>query len=127
VTVAATAAGTDHAASLFMKGIMENNDEARTVIRTAEQLDPEQHEQLLAALRERKRRVGTADRHPWPSHLRRRTRTAPHAQRRPAHLAALALVRSAGFSPQKLPNTVNIHIIISRYVDFFLEPPLLCG
>jgi len=41
---------------------MENNGEAGTVIRTAEQLDPEQREQLLAALRERKRRVGTADR-----------------------------------------------------------------
>jgi HK97 family phage portal protein len=62
LAVAATAAGTDHAASLFMKGIMENNGEAGTVIRTAEQLDPEQREQLLAALRERKRRVGTADR-----------------------------------------------------------------
>jgi HK97 family phage portal protein len=62
LAVAATAAGTDHAASLFMKGIMENNGEAGTVIRTAEQLDPEQREQLLAALRERKRRVGMADR-----------------------------------------------------------------
>jgi HK97 family phage portal protein len=60
--VAATAAGTDHAASLFMKGVMENNGEAGTVLRTSEQLDPEQREQLLAALRERKRRAGTADR-----------------------------------------------------------------
>ena len=41
---------------------MENNGETGTVLRTAEQLDPEQREQLLAALRERKRRVGTADR-----------------------------------------------------------------
>jgi HK97 family phage portal protein len=62
LAVAATAAGTDHAASLFMKGIMENNGDGGTVIRTAEQLDPEQREQLLGALRERKRRVGTADR-----------------------------------------------------------------
>jgi hypothetical protein len=59
---AATAAGTDYAASLFMKGIMENNGEAGVVVRTGEQLDPEQREQLLAALRERKRRAGTADR-----------------------------------------------------------------
>ena len=54
LAVAATAAGTDHAASLFMKGIMENNGEAGA----AEQLGPEQREQLLAALRERKRRGG---------------------------------------------------------------------
>jgi HK97 family phage portal protein len=62
LAVASTAAGTDHAAALFMKGLMENNGETGTVLRTAEQLDPEQREQLLAALRERKRRVGTADR-----------------------------------------------------------------
>jgi HK97 family phage portal protein len=62
LAVAATAAGTDHAASLFMRGVMENNGEAGTVVRTSEQLDPEQREQLLAALRDRKRRVGTADR-----------------------------------------------------------------
>ena len=62
LAVAATAASTDHAASLFMKGIMENNGETGTVLRTNEQLDPEQREQLLAALRERKRRGGTADR-----------------------------------------------------------------
>ncbi len=62
LAVAATAAGTDYAASLFMKGIMENNGEAGTILRTSEQLDPEQREQLLATLRERKRRAGTADR-----------------------------------------------------------------
>jgi HK97 family phage portal protein len=62
LAVAATAARTDHAASLFMKGIMENNGDVGTVLRTNEQLDPEQREQLLAALRERKRRAGTADR-----------------------------------------------------------------
>ena len=62
LTVAATAAGTDRAAALFMKGIMENNGDAGMVIRTNEQLDPEQREQLLAALRERKRRAGSADR-----------------------------------------------------------------
>jgi len=62
LAVAATAASTDHAASLFMKGVMENNGETGTILRTSEQLDPEQREQLMAALRERKRRVGTADR-----------------------------------------------------------------
>ena len=62
LTVAATAAGTDRAASLFMKGIMENNGDVGRVIRTNEQLDPEQREQLLAALRERKRHAGNADR-----------------------------------------------------------------
>ena len=62
LAVASTAASTDHAAALFMKGLMENNGDVGTVLRTDEQLDPEQREQLLAALRDRKRRVGTADR-----------------------------------------------------------------
>ena len=60
--VASTAASTDHAASMFMKGIMENNGDAGTILRTSEQLDADQREQILAALRERKRRAGTADR-----------------------------------------------------------------
>jgi HK97 family phage portal protein len=62
LAAAATAAGTDYAASLHMKGIMENNGEAGTILRTNEQLDLEQREQIVAALRERKRRPGTADR-----------------------------------------------------------------
>jgi len=62
LSVAATAASADYAASLLMKGLMENNGETGMILRTTEQLDPEQREQILAALRERKRRVGTADR-----------------------------------------------------------------
>jgi HK97 family phage portal protein len=60
LAVAATAAGTDYAASLFMKGIMENNGDTGTILRTDEQLDAVQREQILAHLRERKRRCGTA-------------------------------------------------------------------
>jgi len=62
LVAAATAAGTDYAAGMHMKGIMENNGEAGMILRTSEQLDPEQREQMLAAVRERKRRAGTADR-----------------------------------------------------------------
>jgi HK97 family phage portal protein len=62
LAVAGTAASTDYAASLHMRGIMENNGEAGLILRTSEQLDPEQREQILAALRERKRRAGSADR-----------------------------------------------------------------
>jgi phage portal protein BeeE len=62
LSAAATAAGTDYAASLHMRGIMENNGESGAILRTSEQLDPEQREQIVAALRERKRRPGTADR-----------------------------------------------------------------
>ncbi len=61
LTAAATAAGTDYAASMHMRGIMENNGEAGPIVRTSEQLDPEQREQILAALRERKRKPGMAD------------------------------------------------------------------
>ena len=61
LAVAATAAGTDYAASLYMKGIMENNGDTGTILRSNEQLDAAQREQILAAVRERKRRPGTAD------------------------------------------------------------------
>jgi phage portal protein BeeE len=61
LAVAATAASTDYAASLYMKGIMENNGDTGTILRSNEQLDAAQREQILAALRDRKRRPGTAD------------------------------------------------------------------
>jgi hypothetical protein len=44
-----------------MKGIMENNGDTGTILRSNEQLDAAQREQILAALRDRKRRPGTAD------------------------------------------------------------------
>jgi HK97 family phage portal protein len=60
--VADTAAKTDYAASAFMKGLMENNADPGVIVRTDQQLDDTQQEQILAALRQRKRRAGTADR-----------------------------------------------------------------
>jgi phage portal protein BeeE len=62
LAVAHMAARTDFAAAAFMKGIIENNADSGLIIKTQQQLDPRQREQLLAALRERKRRAGTADR-----------------------------------------------------------------
>ncbi len=59
--VAALAAQTDFAAGSFMKGVMENNGDLGLVVRMKEQTSPEQREQLKAALRDRKRRAGTAD------------------------------------------------------------------
>jgi phage portal protein BeeE len=53
---------TDFAASAFMRGVVENNGDAGVIVRTNEQLDYTQKEQLLAALRNRKRRAGMADR-----------------------------------------------------------------
>src|SRR5205823_696590 len=60
--VAAVPARTDFAASSFMSGLMENNADLGLVVRTDQQLTPDQRTQLLAALRDRKRRAGTADR-----------------------------------------------------------------
>ena len=60
--VATNAAKTDFAASSFMKGLLENNADLGLVVRTENQLDEAQQEQVLAALRQRKRRAGTADR-----------------------------------------------------------------
>jgi HK97 family phage portal protein len=59
----ATAAGeADYAAGQLLKGLWENNGEPGLIIRTDEQLDAEQREQMLAACAERKRRAGRADR-----------------------------------------------------------------
>src|SRR5436190_10397667 len=59
---AALPARTDFAASSFMRGVIENNADTGVIVRTEKPLSPEQEEQMLAALRERKRRAGTADR-----------------------------------------------------------------
>src|SRR5438552_3067240 len=59
--VAGLAAQTDFAAGAFMKGVMENNGDLGLIVRVAEQIGPEQREQLKAALRQRKRRAGTAN------------------------------------------------------------------
>jgi phage portal protein BeeE len=45
-----------------MKGILENNADLGVLIRTEQPIDPDQGTQLLAALRQRKRRAGVADR-----------------------------------------------------------------
>jgi len=46
---------------MFMKGLIENNADLGVIVKTQGQLDPAQREQLRAALRQRKRRAGTAD------------------------------------------------------------------
>src|SRR5688572_16279668 len=45
-----------------MKGTMLNNADTGLIVTTNEQLTPEQHDQIVAALRERKRGAGIADR-----------------------------------------------------------------
>ncbi|HWW02091.1 MAG TPA: phage portal protein [Candidatus Acidoferrum sp.] len=60
--VAGLAAKTDFAASSFMRGLIDNNAENGLIVRTDQQLSDEQREQISAALRDRKRRAGAADR-----------------------------------------------------------------
>jgi phage portal protein BeeE len=62
LAVAAMAATTDFAAGAFMRGLIENNADSGLIVRTDNDLDEAQQEQILAALRNRKRRAGTADR-----------------------------------------------------------------
>jgi HK97 family phage portal protein len=59
---AEVASKTDFAAASFMKGLMENNGDVGLVVRTDQQLSKDQRAQLFAALSDRKRRAGTADR-----------------------------------------------------------------
>ncbi len=60
--LASLAAKTDYAASQFMKGLMMNNADTGVIATTEQQLGSEQREQMMAALRERKRKAGTPDR-----------------------------------------------------------------
>jgi HK97 family phage portal protein len=62
LSVVQTAAAGDYAAGQFMRGLLENNGDAGMIVKTQDMLEPEQRDQMLAALRERKRGAGTADR-----------------------------------------------------------------
>jgi HK97 family phage portal protein len=63
LSVVHTAAAGDYAAGQFMRGLLENNGDAGLVVRMQDMLDPEQRDQIMALLRERKRGCGKAD-HP---------------------------------------------------------------
>jgi len=58
---AATAARADFAASSFMRGIIENNGDTGLIVRSEKPLDPDQEEQIIAKIKERKRCAGFAD------------------------------------------------------------------
>ena len=62
LAVAHMAARTDFAASAFMQGVIENNADAGVIVRSDKPLSDEQQDQVLKALRERKRHAGQADR-----------------------------------------------------------------
>ncbi len=62
LSVIGVATANDFAAGNYMRALMENNGDAGVIVRSDEPLDPEQREQVLAALRERKRGNGVADR-----------------------------------------------------------------
>jgi len=62
LSVALLAAQTDYASAQFMKGLMLNNADTGLIVRTDQQLSPEQRETLLASLRQRKSGAGAADR-----------------------------------------------------------------
>jgi len=62
LSVAMLAAQTDYASAQFQKGLMLNNADTGVIITTEQVLSSEQIEQIKGALRERKRKAGTADR-----------------------------------------------------------------
>jgi phage portal protein BeeE len=61
LTIAWLAAQTDFAAAQFMKGTMLNNGDTGLIVTTEQQASPDQKEEILALLRDRKRRAGTPD------------------------------------------------------------------
>jgi phage portal protein BeeE len=60
--VADQAARTDFAASAFMRGTIENNADTGLIVRSDQILGDDQREQVIATLRNRKRKAGTPDR-----------------------------------------------------------------
>jgi HK97 family phage portal protein len=60
--VAMVAAGADYAAAQYNKGYWLNNADTGVIVTTDQQATPEQQAAIMAALRERKRKAGTADR-----------------------------------------------------------------
>jgi HK97 family phage portal protein len=61
LAVAALATRTDFAAANFMHGLIDNNADLGVIVRTQIPLTQEQRAEIGAALRNRKRRAGTAD------------------------------------------------------------------
>lgn len=61
LSVAAIPAKADFTSSALMQGVLENNGDCGLIVRTEQQLTDRQREQIKIALRERKRRAGTAD------------------------------------------------------------------
>src|SRR5215471_2768977 len=59
--VGSMAARTDFAASALMQGIIENNGDTGVIVRTDKWLSDEQQQQIIGALKDRKRRAGLAD------------------------------------------------------------------
>jgi len=62
LSLAAIPAKADFTSSALMQGVLENNGDCGLIVRTEQPLDARQREQVTAALRDRKRRAGTADR-----------------------------------------------------------------
>lgn len=62
LSVAAVPAKADFTASALMQGLLENNGDCGLIVRTEQQLNDRQREQIIADLQSRKRRAGTADR-----------------------------------------------------------------
>ena len=62
LVVAQLPAQADYAAAQFHKGLMLNNADTGVIVTTDNVLDDQQREQIMAALKERKRTAGTADR-----------------------------------------------------------------
>jgi len=62
MTVARLAASTDYASAKFQHGLMMNNADTGVIVTTDQQPAEDQRAAILAALRERKRKAGTADR-----------------------------------------------------------------
>jgi HK97 family phage portal protein len=61
LSVAMLAAESDHSAAQFMKALMQNNGDAGLIVTTNEVVTPDQRDQLLAEIRQRKRSHGIAD------------------------------------------------------------------
>lgn len=108
--VAWLAAQTDYLAAQLMKGLIQNNADTGLVLTTKTVFTNEQREQILAILRERKRRAGVADRPLFLGH-------DIQVQKPMLNAADLQFLENRKFSRQEIGSIFKVPQTILGYTE----------
>jgi len=104
------AAQTDYAAAQFMKGFILNNADMGLIVTSEEKFSPQQREEVLSVLRERKRHAGMADRPLFLSHKVQVEK--PHL-----NAADLQFLENRKFSRQEICSIFKVPQTILGYTE----------